>query len=656
MISKAVTASARFPNAHGAPVQVGDPAAIGIKDVTRPDWGDFVGIQAGEVPVFWACGVTPQAVALASQARVHDHAQPRPHVHHRPAEPPARGDLGQARPGDLSRAAPPALRRPRRVGGAGRRDQPRGQCAGPGARVPDPAEGASPASPRPSRPTARCSSTTSPPSSAPTSSPPRSARWPPRRGPRCCRPRARVELPCCYGGELGLRAGGRRRQAGPGARGDGAAPRRRRLPRLLRGLHARPALHDGHARAASISRASSTRAPRRRRAAWPSAACSAASTRWRARAGSGCWVARPARLYDPTAADPILLRAGDQVRFRPIERAEYDAIAAEVAAGRFRPRVTEAAMTLLVLDAGPLTTVQDLGRMPATSVSGIPPSGPMDREAFVLANRLVGNPDGAAGLECTLMGPRLEFADARWVAVTGADVAGDPRRRGDAALGVVSRAARAASSRSAPPARACAPISPISGGLATPPGARLARDLSARRARWNRRARDPQERHPAARRGVRRGRSSGGCAPSAFPPMADEPEIDTILGPQDDRFTPAGIAALFDGPYEMLPQSDRMGARFKGAAHRAHARPRHHLRRHRAGGDPGDRGRAAHRAPGGSANRRRLHEDRRGVLVRDRPRRADQARPAAALQQRGGGGRACRRSRRGAPRSRSAIA
>jgi uncharacterized protein YcsI (UPF0317 family) len=67
MISKAVTASARFPNAHGAPVHVGDPARLGIADVTKPDWGDFVGIQDGEVPVFWACGVTPQAVALASK-------------------------------------------------------------------------------------------------------------------------------------------------------------------------------------------------------------------------------------------------------------------------------------------------------------------------------------------------------------------------------------------------------------------------------------------------------------------------------------------------------------------------------------------------------------------------------------------------------------
>jgi len=67
MVAKAVTASARFPGAHGAPIHVGDPAAIGVKDVTKPDWGDAVEIKRGEVPVFWACGVTPQAVALASK-------------------------------------------------------------------------------------------------------------------------------------------------------------------------------------------------------------------------------------------------------------------------------------------------------------------------------------------------------------------------------------------------------------------------------------------------------------------------------------------------------------------------------------------------------------------------------------------------------------
>ena len=47
--------------AHGAPVHAGDPAAIGIAHVDRPDYGDAVTIRPGEIPVFWACGVTPQA-------------------------------------------------------------------------------------------------------------------------------------------------------------------------------------------------------------------------------------------------------------------------------------------------------------------------------------------------------------------------------------------------------------------------------------------------------------------------------------------------------------------------------------------------------------------------------------------------------------------
>jgi uncharacterized protein YcsI (UPF0317 family) len=58
---------ARFPLAHGAPVHVGDPAALGVRDLSRPDFGDAVDVRPGEVPVFWACGVTPQAVAM--QAR-----------------------------------------------------------------------------------------------------------------------------------------------------------------------------------------------------------------------------------------------------------------------------------------------------------------------------------------------------------------------------------------------------------------------------------------------------------------------------------------------------------------------------------------------------------------------------------------------------------
>jgi uncharacterized protein YcsI (UPF0317 family) len=58
---------ARFPLAHGAPIHIGAPSAIGIRDVGRPDFGDPVLFHPGEVPVFWACGVTPQAIAMEAR-------------------------------------------------------------------------------------------------------------------------------------------------------------------------------------------------------------------------------------------------------------------------------------------------------------------------------------------------------------------------------------------------------------------------------------------------------------------------------------------------------------------------------------------------------------------------------------------------------------
>ncbi|MGH7360312.1 MAG: putative hydro-lyase [Candidatus Methylomirabilales bacterium] len=64
-VARAAGVTARFPAVHGAPVHVGTPEALGIRDLGRPDFGDPVTIRPGEVPVFWACGVTPQAVAMA---------------------------------------------------------------------------------------------------------------------------------------------------------------------------------------------------------------------------------------------------------------------------------------------------------------------------------------------------------------------------------------------------------------------------------------------------------------------------------------------------------------------------------------------------------------------------------------------------------------
>jgi biotin-dependent carboxylase-like uncharacterized protein len=216
---------------------------------------------------------------------------------------------------------------------------------------------------------------------------------------------------------------------------------------------------------------------------------------------------------------------------------------------------------LIVQDPGPLTTVQDLGR-PGYLRVGIPGSGPLDREAFLLANRLVGNPDDAAGLECTLIGPRLEFTDERLAAVTGADMVltlngsaveawqglrvrpGDVLRLGPARRGVRAYVA-------------------VAGGIETPLvlGSR-ATYVRGRLGGLEGRALRKGDRLPLGPVAAVRPRR---LHPGRVPVYGAEALVHVVLGPQDDRFTAAGIAALLEGPYEMLPQSDRMGARLKGS-------------------------------------------------------------------------------------------
>jgi len=69
-VVRAVQITSRFPAVHGAPIHIGDPAAIGIADLTKPDFGDPVKINPGETPMFWACGVTPQAVAMTVKPEI----------------------------------------------------------------------------------------------------------------------------------------------------------------------------------------------------------------------------------------------------------------------------------------------------------------------------------------------------------------------------------------------------------------------------------------------------------------------------------------------------------------------------------------------------------------------------------------------------------
>jgi uncharacterized protein YcsI (UPF0317 family) len=66
-VADAALITARYPAVHGAPVHIGDPAALGIRDLANPDFGDPVTVADGFVPMFWACGVTPQAAVMESR-------------------------------------------------------------------------------------------------------------------------------------------------------------------------------------------------------------------------------------------------------------------------------------------------------------------------------------------------------------------------------------------------------------------------------------------------------------------------------------------------------------------------------------------------------------------------------------------------------------
>ncbi len=226
---------------------------------------------------------------------------------------------------------------------------------------------------------------------------------------------------------------------------------------------------------------------------------------------------------------------------------------------------------LVVVEPGLLTTVQDLGR-PGYLRLGIPPSGPLDRGAFVVANRLVGNPDGAAGLELTLRGPGLEVRRESLVAVTGADmgftVNGQPApawtavrlRPGDVvAFRMVTAGCRA--------------YLGVAGGLDLPSalGSR-ATYLRGRLGGVDGRPLQKGDGLPIGAVAGRLDRLEGRTVPAGRrPTYPGEIDCRVVLGPQDDRFTHAGIAAFLGEPYEVTPQADRMGYRLKGP-HITHAR------------------------------------------------------------------------------------
>jgi biotin-dependent carboxylase-like uncharacterized protein len=200
-----------------------------------------------------------------------------------------------------------------------------------------------------------------------------------------------------------------------------------------------------------------------------------------------------------------------------------------------------------IIKAGMLTTIQDRGRWGLQS-RGVPVAGPMDPVSHRVANALVGNEPGAAGLEITLLGPELEFDDERVVAVTGAhfDLSLDGRTMPSNAPFIVSAGARLRFGARRLGARA---YLAISGGIAVPPtlGSRATHLISAMGGVDGRPLRsgdrlplgDPADAV----------RSAGASTEPIVPLPEGHARIRVLPGPQEEYFSPDAVDILQSAPY-----------------------------------------------------------------------------------------------------------
>jgi len=216
---------------------------------------------------------------------------------------------------------------------------------------------------------------------------------------------------------------------------------------------------------------------------------------------------------------------------------------------------------LEVLEPGLLTTVQDLGRF-GYQRWGIPAAGAMDPFALKAANLLVGNPPGAAGLEITLLGPKIAFTEGCAIAVTGADLG--PRLDGREIEGWRRHLVRPGSVLEFSGRRSGArAYLAVSGGLALEPwlGSRSTY-LMASVGGLEGRALRAGDQLPIGRSSLSLARPS--VPPERRPAYSSSPTVRVILGPHADRFTDEGISTFLNGTYVVSPSSNRMGYRLEG--------------------------------------------------------------------------------------------
>ena len=216
-----------------------------------------------------------------------------------------------------------------------------------------------------------------------------------------------------------------------------------------------------------------------------------------------------------------------------------------------------------VVDGGMLTTVQDLGRY-GYQRYGVPTSGAMDLFSLRAANRLVGNPDEAAGLEMTLVGPRLRFVAPATIAVTGADLGA---RLDGAALPTWQSVLLEPGAELwfAGPQSGVRAYLAVAGGVDVPLvlGSRSTYTRSRIGGLEGRKLQAGDVLHIPGGRPVLLGGTLHLPAPHR-PVWGHAHALRVVLGPQDDRFTAAGIKTFLASTYTVGPQSDRMGYRLSG--------------------------------------------------------------------------------------------
>jgi KipI family sensor histidine kinase inhibitor len=267
----------------------------------------------------------------------------------------------------------------------------------------------------------------------------------------------------------------------------------------------------------------------------------------------------PQPLFFPEKNPPTLLQVGDRVRFRRVAAHEFAAIAETQNVPPVCAKSSNSDAELEVLRARGSTTIQDLGRN-RFQRQGVSPGGAADSRAARVANLLVGNPEDAALLECTLAGPDVRCTQDRWMALTGAEIEGI---RGW--YPILVRAGEMISLRRL--AQGARAYLAISGGVDVPPvlGSRSTY-LAAQLGGIEGRAIRAGDRLPIGA-AIRRpnARTSWRVAESTSAQYSPAPMVRVVKGPQWDWFPATTRDAFFSESFRVSTQSDRMGIRLEGA-------------------------------------------------------------------------------------------